>query len=42
MTYISDADVKGLIPRFIKNEASKKQGSVAGNIEATMKKELKE
>ena len=38
VTYMSNADIKGLIPTMIKNQLSKKQGEVAGRVEEAMKK----
>ena len=35
--FISDADIKGSIPSWIKKEVAKRQGSVAAKIENAMK-----
>lgn len=37
VTYLSDADVKGDIPDFVKNQVSKNAGQVAGRVNACLK-----
>jgi hypothetical protein len=39
IVYISDADLKGWIPNFLKNALSELQGNIAFQIEDIMKKE---
>lgn len=37
VTYISDGDIKGSIPDFVKRYVSEGQGSVAGKMNACLK-----
>ena len=41
VTYVSDGDIKGSIPDFVKRYVSESQGSVAGKMNACLK-ELRE